>query len=123
MSGRRSKHWEITMDNRWSNRKDLDISVDIYQHGDKLATGRSRDVGLGGAYLDSVQVNHNLSIDNQVELVFHLVEGSSEVKYSLHARVVRVDNDGIGLKFHDFDTGVFRSLQQIMAYKEVEAIH
>jgi len=113
------------MDNRWSNRKDLDISVDIYHHGDKLATGRSRDVGLGGAYLDSVELNHDLHIDNQVELVFHLMEGSNEVKYALHARVVRIDEDGIGLKFHDFDTGVFRSLQQIMAYKykEAEAIH
>jgi hypothetical protein len=111
------------MDNRWSNRKDLDISVDIYQHGDKLASGRSRDVGLGGAYLDTVQAKHNLHIDNHVELVFHLFEGSSEVKYALHARVVRIDSDGIGLKFHDFDTGVFRSLQQIMTYKEAEAVH
>ena len=115
--------WEIPMDNRWSNRKDLDISVDIYQHGDKLATGRSRDVGLGGAYLDSLHLQNKLRIDNHVELIFHLIEGSSEVKYALHARVVRIDADGIGLKFHDFDTGVFRSLQQIMAYKETEAIH
>jgi hypothetical protein len=111
------------MDNRWSDRKDLDISVDIYQHGDKLATGRSRDVGLGGAYLDSVQVKNNLHIDNQVELIFHLIEGTNEVKYALHARVVRIDDDGIGLKFHDFDTSVFRSLQQIMAYKAAEAVH
>ncbi|MCG6969141.1 MAG: PilZ domain-containing protein [Gammaproteobacteria bacterium] len=111
------------MDNRWSNRKDLDISVDIYHEGDKLATGRSRDVGLGGAYLDSVQASHNLRIDHNVELVFHLIEGTNEVKYALHARVVRIDQEGVGLKFHDFDTGVFRSLQQIMTYKQAEAIH
>lgn len=111
------------MDNRWSNRKNLDISVDVYRQGDKLATGRSRDVGLGGAYLDSVQAGHNLRIDNQVELVFHLIEDSNEIKYALHARVVRIDEEGIGLKFHDFDTGVFRSLQQIMTYKEAQALH
>ena len=111
------------MDNRWSNRKDLDITVDIYQHGDKLGSGRSRDVGLGGAYLDTVKAKHHLRIDNDVELIFHLFEGPSEVKYALHARVVRVDDDGIGLKFHDFDTGVFRSLQQIMTYKVAETVH
>ena len=71
------------MDNRWSNRKDLYINVDIYQHGDKLATGRSRDVGLGGAYLDSVRVGNNLRIDTQVELVFHLVEGTRPTSRSL----------------------------------------
>jgi hypothetical protein len=112
------------MDNRWSNRKDLDINVDIYYHGDKLATGRSRDVGLGGAYLDSLSINQNLIIDSHVELIFHLIEGNSDVKYALHARIVRIDKDGVGLKFRDFDTGVFRSLQQIMTYKTVaESIH
>lgn len=111
------------MDNRWSNRKDLGISVDIYHQGDKLATGRSRDVGLGGAYLDSLPAKPELRIDSHVELIFHLMEGSCDVKYALHARVVRIDEDGIGLKFHAFDTGVFRSLQQIMTYKEAEAIH
>ena len=118
-----AKFREISMDNRWSNRKDLDICVDIYHQGNKLATGRSRDVGLGGAYLDSVSAGHKLRIDNHVELVFHLIEDSNDVKYALHARVVRIDEDGIGLKFQDFDTGVFRSLQQIMAYKEGEAVH
>jgi hypothetical protein len=111
------------MDNRWSNRKDLDISVDIYYHGSKLTTGRSRDVGLGGTYLDSLHLKPNISIDSHVELIFHLIEGTSDVKYALHARVVRIDEGGIGLKFRDFDTGVFRSLQQIMTYKTVEAIH
>jgi len=111
------------MDNRWSNRKDLDISVDIYYHGNKLATGRSRDVGLGGTYLDSLSLNQNLSLDSHVELIFHLIEGASDVKYALHARVVRIDEGGVGLKFRDFDTGVFRSLQQIMTYKMAEAVH
>lgn len=111
------------MDNRWSNRKDLEVGVDIYQQGDKLASGISKDIGLGGAYLEGVRTDRDVNIDTDVELVFHLVDGSYDVKYTVHARVVRVDEDGIGLKFQDFDTGVFRSLQQIMTYKTAAAFH
>ena len=112
------------MDNRWSNRKGLELGVDVYHQGDKLASCRSKDIGLGGAYLEPVNINDTLFIDANVDLVFHLIEGTYDVKYALHARIVRIDEEGIGLKFHAFDTAVFRSLQQLMTYKTVqEAVH
>lgn len=112
------------MENRWSDRRDLALGVDVVQHGEKLLTCHSRDVGLGGTCLDvSEEARTRLKKDTDVELVFHLQEGQQETKHTLHARVVRIDSHGIGLKFNEFDTGVFRSLQEIMGYHGTDKIH
>lgn len=112
------------MENRWSDRRDLCLGVDLIQQGKTLATCASRDVGLGGTYIDvDNEVRQRLQLDSDVELVFHLVDGQQETKHTLYARIVRMDGTGIGLKFHEFDTGVFRSLQEIMSYRGVELAH
>jgi hypothetical protein len=112
------------MENRWSDRRDLCLGVDIIQQGKKLATCTSRDVGLGGTYIGvDDDTKQRLHLDADVELVFHLLDDQQETKHTLYARIVRVDTGGIGLKFHEFDTGVFRSLQEIMSYHGVERVH
>ena len=107
------------MENRWSDRRELQLDVDVFRDGAKVCSCQSRDVGLGGAFLD-MQSNEPLAEDENLELVFHLMSEKNPVKHNLHAKVVRVTNDGVGLKFHDFDTSVFRSLQEIMSYKTPE---
>jgi hypothetical protein len=112
------------MENRWSDRRDLTLGVDVIHHGEKLLTCNSRDVGLGGTCLDvDKEAQVRLKKDSDVELVFHLKEGQQETRHTLHARVVRIDPNGIGLKFNEFDTGVFRSLQEIMGYHGADRIH
>ena len=112
------------MENRWSDRRDLCLGVDLIQQGKKIATCASRDVGLGGTYIDvDSETQKRLHLDGDVELVFHLLDGKQETKHTLYARIVRADGKGIGLKFHEFDTGVFRSLQEIMSYHGTELVH
>ncbi|WP_455196410.1 PilZ domain-containing protein [Kaarinaea lacus] len=110
------------MENRWSDRRELRLDVDVFRNGEKLCSCQSRDVGLGGAFLD-LEPAHSFGQDDNVELVFHLLSGDRHVKHSLRARIVRVTKEGVGLKFHEFDTSVFRSLQEIMSYKHLEQIH
>lgn len=107
------------MENRWSDRRELQLDVDVFRDGAKVCSCQSRDVGLGGAFLD-MQSSEPLAEDENLELVFHLMSETNPIKHNLHAKVVRVTNDGVGLKFHDFDTSVFRSLQEIMSYKAPE---
>jgi len=109
------------MEKRWSERKQLCVGVDVYLNGDLLNSGRSSDIGLGGTFLgiDSVA---GMDKDANVELVFHLLSdeaGEEGIRHKISARVVRIVDAGVGLKFCDcdFDTGVFRSLQEIMAYQ------
>lgn len=104
------------MENRWSDRKYLELGVDVYQDGNKILSCCSRDVCLGGAFL-SIKPAPSLLKDSDVELVFHLVEDHQNKKHTLHAKVVRLCDDGVGLKFQEFNTSVFRSLQEIMSYK------
>ena len=104
------------MEKRWSERKELSVGVDVYQQGELLASCLSKDIGLGGAFLGADSL---ISVDEEsdVELVFSLASSENNSRHKIHARVTRVSDQGVGFKFCDFDTGVFRSLQEIMSYK------
>lgn len=102
------------MEKRWSERKGLHVGVDVYRHGELLSSCFSQDIGLGGTFL-GVDCPVQLQKDTDVDLVFRLKSGEISTRHKISARVARVAEDGIGFKFCEFDTGVFRSLQEIMA--------
>jgi len=105
------------MEKRWSERKELSVGVDIYQQGELLASCLSKDIGLGGAFLGADSIIR-VDEESDVELVFSLASSENSARHKIHARVTRVSDQGVGFKFCDFDTGVFRSLQEIMSYKK-----
>ena len=104
------------MEKRWSERKELDVDVDVYQHGALLGSCHSFDIGLGGTFL-STEEPLTIQKDENVDLVFRLRSQNQGTKHNVHAKVTRVTTNGAGFKFCDFDTSVFRSLQEIMSYK------
>ena len=107
------------MEKRWSERKTLRTGVDICQQGSLLDSCFSRDIGLGGAFLclqeEPSGLSRELHEGVDVELVFSSVGEGQPRPYKINARVTRHSDEGIGLKFCDFDTGVFRSLRELMA--------
>jgi len=105
------------MEKRWSERKSLQLDVDVYQQGELLGSCVSSDIGLGGTFLTK-DCTFNMADNAGVELVFSLAIQGQNTKHKINARVARVSDAGFGLKFCDFDTGVFRSLQEIMSYKK-----
>ena len=68
-------------------------------------------------FLDAA-INGRVHVNDPVDLVFHLVENGMDIKHALHARIKRISEDGVGLQFDYFDTGVFRALQQIMSHHD-----
>jgi hypothetical protein len=106
------------MEKRWSERKSLQVNVDVYQQGELLGSCMSTDIGLGGAFLTKECSCPKQPSEASVELVFSLISKGQSTRHKINARVARVTEDGFGLKFCDFDTGVFRSLQEIMSYKK-----
>lgn len=108
------------MEKRWSERKALRVGVDVYRQGELLGSCFAHDIGLGGTFLN-VDASFNMTRDVDVELVFRLNTEGQNTRHKINARVTRVAEDGVGLKFCDFDTGVFRSLQEIMAYQRVSS--
>jgi len=108
------------MEKRWSERKTLSVGVDIYHHGELLESCFSHDIGLGGAFLGTASALP-LKQDTDVELIFHLSNEGQSSRHKINARVTRVSDQGLGFKFCGFDTGVFRSLQEIMSYKSAHS--
>jgi len=108
------------MEKRWSERKELSVGVDIYQQGQLLDSCFSRDIGLGGAFLGTESALPMYE-DSDVELVFHLESEGQNSQHKINARVTRISENGVGFKFRDFDTGVFRSLQEIMSYNSTSS--
>ena len=89
------------MEKRWSERKELDVDVDVYQQGTLLGSCHSFDIGLGGTFLST---NEPLEVqkDENVDLVFRLLSQDQGTKHNVHAKVTRVTADGVGFKFCNF---------------------
>lgn len=104
------------IENRWSQRRSLNMDVEILLEGSVVGRTRTRDVGLGGVFLlldDGYQLNPEVDVD----LMFMADEqASSRSRHKLRARVVRYTSEGVGLMFRDFDTSAFRALQEVMRH-------
>ncbi len=104
-----------SVEHRWSQRHKAMLAVDVYREGVKLFSCCSRDVGLGGVFLETDQCQHAPQA-GAVELIFKLGGEAPHSRYRLHAHVVRTTDNGLGLTFKDFDTGAFRALQEIIRH-------
>ena len=96
------------MEQRASDRRPVAIDVEIFQRGAPVRQGRTRDVGLGGTFVEGP----GLPLKAEVELAFR-IPGARERR--LRARVVRVEDHGAGLAFHDLDLDAVRALQDVIA--------
>lgn len=105
------------VEQRWSQRRDVSLSVDVLLNGEVVTSCQSRDVGLGGVFIETD--SHRLMSDYDYELCFSLGQ-KNMAKQKLKAKVVRNAEDGYGLMFKDFDTNSFRALQEIMRHSSAK---
>ncbi len=108
------------MERRWTTRTRVNLPVELLQAGTHTEGCRTRDVGLGGVYLE-VPPTVKLFAESHVELIFKMGEGGELTKHRVKARVVRVGDSGAGMMFRDFDASTFRSLQEILRFREEAA--
>ena len=99
------------MDHRASTRQTLNLGVHVNYHGESYK-GSTRDVCLGGLFVDVD--NMPFRKGNAVDLTFRLEQASQKRNYALRAKVVRVEQNGIGMCFADSDITAFRALQELM---------
>ena len=105
------------MERRWTERTLINVPVDLSYAGTQAGGCRTRDIGLGGVFVE-VPKEVNLAEETSVELTFKLGAGADLTKHRINARVVRVSEDGVGMMFRDFDAIAFRSLQEVLLYKQ-----
>ena len=102
-----------SVEQRWSQRRPVSVPVEVFEHGNHIANCVSRDICLGGVFLALKQ--EGVKKEREVDLFFTL-GSESPTKYKLKAKVVRINNEGTGFMFKDFDTNAFRALQEIMRF-------
>lgn len=103
------------MEQRWSQRRKVTLDVDVLQvDGQRVASTRTRDVGLGGVFIE--MADGRPAEHMELDLVFVLDRQGHATKHRLKARVVRTTADGVGLMFREFDTASFRALQEILRH-------
>jgi len=99
------------MDHRASTRQTLNLGVHVNYHGQSYK-GLTRDVCLGGLFVDVNDMPFRKG--SAVDLTFRLDQSSQQKNYALRAKVVRVEQTGIGMSFADSDIMAFRALQELM---------
>lgn len=108
------------MERRWTARAPIYIDVGLFFHGQEISVCKTRDIGLGGVFLESDQPL--LPKEAQVELIFMLGSGEQRIKHRIRAKVARLAGEGMGLVFRDFDATAFRSLQEVLRHKEKDGV-
>lgn len=102
---------------RWTVRTPVNLDVEVLNQDGELAVCKALDIGLGGVFL---KINRGeIFPDSSVELIFLLGTSAHRIKHKIKARVVRMSEQGMGLMFRDFDATAFRSLQEVLRYKDV----
>lgn len=106
------------IERRWTTRTPINLDVEVLGHGAGMAVCKALDIGLGGVFL---KINPDEILpDSNVELFFVLGTGEARIKHKIKARVVRATTQGLGLMFRDFDATAFRSLQEVLGYKDIQ---
>lgn len=108
---------DIKLERRGFTRKDLSFAA-VVKVKDDVATGRIENISLSGLY---VRLENDIFITpgEPVTVAIHL-DGpdQSHSILCLHARVVRMDEKGMGLRFRPMTTTNYERLMEIIALME-----
>jgi len=100
------------MERRWTTRTEITINLDVATADSVLTSCVTKDIGLGGVYVDTK--GSTLNAGDEVELTFNLQDEINESAPKIKAKVTRLTDAGAGLMFRDFDAIAFRSLQKVI---------
>ena len=97
---------------RWSSRKPVTLNVALYYDRIGLLPCKTRDLSAEGMF---VQTSH-VSLSEGITVDAVLTGQGDFPGHQLHlpARIVRVNADGVGLRFHDFDIDTYQFLRSVL---------
>lgn len=96
-------------EHRWSERTAQTLDVSLYNGDAGLVRTHSRDISLGGMFIETGQ--ETLSLNDRVTLVFNLRGGGEISHHRLPASVVRIAPGGAGLMYQNSDAASTRELR------------
>lgn len=97
---------------RWSARKPISMNVAIYYDRLGLLPCKTRDMSVEGMFITTGRVT--LAIGSQVDAVFTMRHRNPREQLRLPARIVRVNEEGAGLRFRKYDYGTYQHLRRML---------
>jgi hypothetical protein len=104
------------MERRWGVRRPVEVDAWIDCQPACLLEGQISNISIGGLY---VRTNASgLRLNAPVELVLTLDDEHETRVYRLPAVVVRLNEDGAGLMFDQYDVNAFRTLVVLLLERQ-----
>ena len=107
---------------RLNLRKPVNLDVDLHFLGHEYTGCRTRDIGLGGLFVEF----RDADIPNSamVDIIVRIFKDGSKKCHRFHATVAHASSGGYGLAFQNFDDESNRAVQDILQLKSLdEVIH
>ena len=99
-------------DIRWSARRRVQLQVEVYCAGRPYANCVTRDVGLGGMFIEAGGLLPRCN--RPLELIVSGSLAGQPYSHRFHAKVVRHNAGGLGVAFSRYELADVRALQQLL---------
>jgi len=96
------------MEKRWNERKHVELNAMI-NSTETLISGKTENIGMGGMYL---KIAPGININSQRAINVSLSSGDQTVNFT--SKIVRVDNDGLALKFSNYSPEMLSMLRKLL---------
>ncbi len=104
---------------RWADRKPFRTNVALVYDELGLICGRTRDLSLGGAYIETSAVAP--ATDAEIRLLFLDRCAHPDTVVSVRGTVVRSAGSGVGVMFTDFEKGALNSLRELVVAADADS--
>ena len=100
------------MEKRWNERKRIQLSA-LINSSETLVSARTDNIGMGGMFLKiapGVNINHKGRIS--------VALSADDQTVTFPAKIVRVEKDGLALKFSNYSPEMLRLLRRLLLDEE-----
>lgn len=102
----------MPIEHRWSERKPIEMNVNLYYAPMGELQGRTRDISLEGMYVKTHGIE--LPVNAELEISFVTDIAGHEKKHQMPAYVVHGSGDGVGLMLRHVDYSDFYALRYML---------
>jgi hypothetical protein len=103
---------DVEHDRRWSARKPVAQNVAIYYNRLGLLPCKILNISMEGMFVYTGRIT--LTTNTKVDAVLTSHNGKESQQLRLPAKIVRVNPEGAGLRFHSFDSDTYYFLREIL---------
>ena len=89
------------MDHRWGRRQQTQFSTLLYEQGIPVATGKIKNLGKGGIFVELLP--GACPRTRTVDVEIRVSSGSQQGRHRFHVLILRRSKEGVGMMFRDLN--------------------